>query len=232
MDPLDDELTRRDFLKVLGASIALAGLDGCTRMPAEKILPFVSQPPELTPGVPVHYATSMVLDGYATGLVVEAHEGRPTKVEGNPDHPASLGASGILEQASVLQLYDPDRARAVRYGNTSSTWQAFAAAMAPAALRQRVGARGAKLALLLEPTSSPLIASTLLRLQSLYPDMRVHFYAPLASTAQEIPQYDIKAADVILSVGSDFLAVGPFTLRYAREFADRRRTPLSGMNRL
>ena len=232
MDHHADDLTRRDFLKLLGASIALAGLDGCTRIPGEKIVPYVTQPPEVTPGVPLHYATSMVLDGYATGLVVESHEGRPTKVEGNPDHPASLGAAGIVEQASVLQLYDPDRARAVRYGNTSSTWQAFAAAMAPAALRQRVGARGAKLALLLEPTSSPLVASTLLRLQSLYPDMRVHFYAPLASTAQEIPQYDLKAADVILSVGSDFLAAGPFTLRYAREFADRRRTPLSGMNRL
>ncbi len=228
----DDELTRRDFLKLLGASIALAGLDGCTRIPAEKILPYVTQPPELTPGVPLHYATSMVLDGYATGLVVESHEGRPTKVEGNPDHPASLGAAGILEQASVLQLYDPDRAQAVRYGNKTSTWQAFAAAMAPAAMRQRLGTRGAKLALLLEPTSSPLIASMLLRLQSLYPDMRVHYYAPLATNEQAIPQYDIKAADVILSVGSDFLASGPFTLRYAREFADRRRAPLTGMNRL
>ena len=126
----DDELTRRDFLKLLGASIALAGLDGCTRIPGEKILPYVTQPPEVTPGVPLHYATSMVLDGYATGLVVESHEGRPTKVEGNPDHPASLGAAGILEQASVLQLYDPDRARGVRYGNAMSTWQAFAAANA------------------------------------------------------------------------------------------------------
>jgi Fe-S-cluster-containing dehydrogenase component/anaerobic selenocysteine-containing dehydrogenase len=228
----DDDLTRRAFLKLLGASIALAGLDGCTRIPGEKILPYVTQPPELTPGSPLHYATSMVLDGYATGLVVESHEGRPTKVEGNPDHPASLGAAGILEQASVLQLYDPDRARAVRYGNATSTWQAFAAAVTPAALRQRVGARGAGLALLLEPTSSPLIASTLLRLQALYPDVRVYYYAPLAADAQAIPQYDIAGADVILSVGSDFLASGPFTLRYAREFADRRRAPLSGMNRL
>ena len=228
----DDELTRRAFLKLLGASIALAGLDGCTRIPGEKILPYVTQPPELTPGSPLHYATSMVLDGYATGLVVESHEGRPTKVEGNPDHPASLGAAGILEQASVLQLYDPDRARAVRHGNAPSTWQAFAAAMAPAALSQRVGARGAALALLLEPTSSPVIASMLLRLQALYPDMRTHYYAPLAQSAQAIPQYDIKGADVILSVGSDFLSSGPFTLRYAREFADRRRAPLSGMNRL
>src|SRR5690348_12927509 len=176
----EGDLTRRSFLKALGASMALAGLDGCTRIPAEKILPFVTQPPEFTPGIPVHYATSMVLDGYATGLVVEAHEGRPTKIEGNPDHPASLGAAGVLEQASVLQLYDPDRARSMRQGKAASTWQAFAAAMAPASLRPHVGARGAGLALLLEPTSSPLVARTLASLRSLYPDMRVYFYAPLA----------------------------------------------------
>ncbi|HKO16241.1 MAG TPA: hypothetical protein VJU87_08375, partial [Gemmatimonadaceae bacterium] len=100
-------LSRRSFVRLLGASVALAGLDACTRMPAEKILPYVTPPPELVPGVAQYYATSMVLDGFATGLVVEAHEGRPTKVEGNPDHPASLGAAGVREQASVLQLYDP-----------------------------------------------------------------------------------------------------------------------------
>jgi Fe-S-cluster-containing dehydrogenase component len=228
----DDELTRRAFLKLLGASIALAGLDGCSRIPAEKILPYVTQPPEFTPGIPVHYATSMVLDGYATGIVVEAHDGRPTKVEGNPAHPASLGAAGIIEQASLLQLYDPDRARTARAGTAPGTWEALASAMAPTALRQRIGARGAGLALLLEPTASPLIASVLASLRSLYPDMRVHFFVPLASSARTIPQYDFRLADVILSVGSDFLAAGPFHLRYAREFADRRRSPLAGMNRL
>ena len=97
----ESDLTRRGFLKALGASVALAGLDGCTRLPADKILPYV-QPPEFSPGAAAHYATSMVLDGYATGLVVEAHDGRPTKIEGNPDHPASLGAAGVLEQASLL----------------------------------------------------------------------------------------------------------------------------------
>ena len=112
--------------------------------------------------------------------------------------------------------------------------------MSPAALRQRVGARGTGLALLLEPTSSPLISSALASLQTLYPDMSVYYYAPLISDASStaltadglIPQYDIGAADVILSVGSDFLAAGPFHLRYARQFSDRRRTPLTGMNRL
>ena len=123
-----DDVSRRSFLKFLGASLALAGLDGCTRIPAEKILPYVNQPPELIPGIPVHYATAMVLDGFATGLVVEAHEGRPTKIEGNPDHPASLGAAGVLEQASLLQLYDPHRATRVRSGRSTSNWAAFAAA--------------------------------------------------------------------------------------------------------
>jgi hypothetical protein len=238
----DDEVTRRSFLKALGASLALAGLDGCTRMPGEHILPFVNQPPEFTPGIPVHYATSMVLDGYATGLVVEAHEGRPTKIEGNPDHPASLGAAGVLEQASLLQLYDPDRATAIRAARATSTWQAFAATMGPPALRQRLGARGAGLALLLEPTSSPLIADLLAKVQSRYPDMSIHYYAPLTpdsptsartvTGAAVVPQYDLQAANVILGVDSDFLATGPFHLRYARAFADRRRDPLASMNRL
>src|SRR5438876_4175676 len=117
LEPAD----RRDFVKLLAASVALAGLDGCSRVPARDILPYVDQP-ELTPGQPRYYATSMVLDGYATGLLVESHEGRPTKIEGNPDHPASLGGAGVLEQASVLQVYDPHRARALRQGRAATSW--------------------------------------------------------------------------------------------------------------
>src|SRR5690348_8794738 len=227
-----DDVSRRSFLKLLGASLALAGLDGCTRIPAEKILPYVNQPPELTPGVPVHYATSMVLDGFATGLVVEAHEGRPTKIEGNPDHPASLGASGVLEQASLLQLYDPHRATFVRAGRDRSTWHAFAAAFAPDRLRARVGQHGERVALLLEPTSSPVIAELLSRLQAVYPRMRIYYYAPFARMDALLPQYDLQQADAIVSVEADFLASGPFSLRHARQFADRRRDPRRGMNRL
>src|SRR5437868_8063265 len=156
----EQDLSRRDFMKLLGASVALAGLAGCTREPLEPILPYVTQP-ELTPGVPRHYATAMVIDGYATGVIVESHEGRPTKIEGNPDHPASLGAAGIFEQASVLQLYDPHRAKRIRRGRSTSTWSAFAAEFAPANLRKRVGVVGERLVLLLEPTSSPLEAELL-----------------------------------------------------------------------
>ena len=233
---------RRRFLELLGASLALAGLDGCSRMPPREILPYVDQP-ESTPGVPRYYATSMVLDGYATGLLVESHEGRPTKVEGNPDHPASLGAAGVLEQASVLQLYDPHRAWQVRRDGAAASWGELAAELSPAALRPRVGARGARLRVLLEATSSPLEAEQLERLAALYPEAGIHFYAPLATTAfaeavatakAVVPQYDLREADVILAVDADFLASGPFHLRYAREFAQRRRPESApgGMSRL
>src|SRR5919202_985403 len=134
-EALPGGMSRRNFLRLLSASAALAGVGACTRRPAEKILPYVSRPPELTPGIPLHYATSMVLGGYATGLLVESHEGRPTKVEGNPEHPASLGAAGVYEQASVLQLYDPHRARAVRRGNRATTWSDLVRSLAPDQMR-------------------------------------------------------------------------------------------------
>ena len=238
-----DEISRRSFLKLLGASIALAGIEGCTRMPAEKILPYVNQP-EFTPGVASHYATAMVLDGYASGVLVESHDGRPTKIEGNPDHPASLGAAGIFEQASLLQLYAPHRAKRVRRGNATSTWRAFTTDMVPASLRRRVGPDGERLRLLMEPTSSPLEADLLQKFSQLYPAAGVHFYTPLgaqpgaepfrAGSRALVHQYDFQKADVILSVGADFLARGPFHLRYARQFAERRRPESApgGMNRL
>src|SRR5262245_3271189 len=106
----------------MGAS-ALAGFSGCTNPPTEKIFPYTIQPPEVVPGIPRYYATSMTLDGYATGLLVQSHEGRPTKVEGNPKHPASLGASGVFEQASVLSLYHPKRARAIVERGRPSAWE-------------------------------------------------------------------------------------------------------------
>ena len=232
IDPSIESATRRRFVKLLGASAALAGLDGCTRMPASNILPYVDQP-ELTPGVPQYYATSMVLDGFATGLLVESHEGRPTKVEGNPDHPASLGAAGVYEQASVLQLYDPHRAWQVRHEKSAASWSELAAALAPASLRSRVGARGERLALLLEPTSSPLERELIDRVRGLYPAAHVHFYAPLGLLADAfVPQYDLREADVIVAIDADFLASGPFHLRRARQFAERRRPESArGMSR-
>lgn len=237
------DLTRREFVTLLGASVALAGLGACVREPAEKILPYVHGSGEVVPGVALHFATSMVLDGYATGLLVTSHEGRPTKIEGNPDHPASLGAAGVFEQASVLQLYDPHRARDVRVGRRRSSWRVLADTLATATLRSRAGARGAGLRLLLEPTSSPLVAAMLARVQTVFPDSRTYFYAPLANAgmlkaAQDtlggsvVAQHDFRNADVVVSLDSDFCASGPFHLRYARDFGTRRRVSSPSASRL
>ena len=233
----DLALSRREFIHLAGASLALAGLDGCTRMPAEHILPYVDNRPELTPGVGEYYATAMSLDGVATGLIVESHGGRPTKIEGNPEHPASLGASGPLEQASLLQLYDPDRARFARSQSTPTSWEVLAAQLAPAALRPRVGARGAGLHVLIEPTSSLLDEELLARVIESHPDAHIYMYAPLVGDRGAygiVTHYDISAADVIVALDSDFLSSGPFHLRYARQFADKRRLaqPTDAMNRL
>src|SRR5574342_843009 len=109
-----DPVSRRGFLQLMGASLALAGLSACTSQTDERIVPYVRAPEEIVPGKPLFFATAMPLGGYATGLLVESHEGRPTKVEGNPQHPASLGAADAFAQASVLGLYDPDRSQVVR----------------------------------------------------------------------------------------------------------------------
>src|SRR6201997_5548617 len=106
-----DAVSRRGFLKLMGASLALAGMTACTKQPLEPIVPYVRQPEELIPGRPLFYATAFTLGGYASPLLVESHMFRPTKIEGNPEHPASLGGTDVYAQASILDLYDPDRAR-------------------------------------------------------------------------------------------------------------------------
>jgi MoCo/4Fe-4S cofactor protein with predicted Tat translocation signal len=109
---LSEGFDRRDLFKFLGVSFALAGLTACTRQPAEKIVPYVRQPEEVVPGgKPLFFATSMTVSGFATGLLVESHLGRPTKAEGNPLHPASLGATDLFGQASLYDLYEPDRSQ-------------------------------------------------------------------------------------------------------------------------
>src|SRR6266581_4953369 len=107
-DPHFEELLRREFLKLMAASLALAGLSGCGRKPEQVVVPYVKNPEGLTLGKPLFYATAMPFGADAYGLLVESHEGRPTKIEGNPDHPSSLGATNAFAQAAVLGLYDPD----------------------------------------------------------------------------------------------------------------------------
>jgi MoCo/4Fe-4S cofactor protein with predicted Tat translocation signal len=121
----NDPVGRRGFLKLMSASLALAGLAGCTVQPPETLVPYVETPAGLTPGKAQYYATAMTLGGAAEGLLVEAHEGRPTKIEGNPDHPASLGAATALAQGSILSMYDPDRSQTVTYLGDTRAWGDF-----------------------------------------------------------------------------------------------------------
>ncbi|TKD09506.1 TAT-variant-translocated molybdopterin oxidoreductase [Polyangium fumosum] len=239
-DERPDEPSRRSFLKLLGASMALAGVTGCVKDPVEKILPYTIRPPEVTPGLSRYYATSMTLDGLATGLLVASREGRPLKIEGNPEHPASLGAAGVLEQASILGLYDPHRARAITRLGALQSWDALATELA----RPRAD-RGAGLRILIEPTASPLLGSLLGRLLSAYPAARITVHSAIDTGAAAqgstlafgrplVPQLDLRNASVIVSLDSDFLDGQGMHLRHSRHFAERRRPgwPEPSMNRL
>ncbi len=151
---------RRGFLKLMAASLALTGLNACTRRPKETIVPYVRAPEGLVPGKPLFFATAMSLGGSAIGLLVESHEGRPTKVEGNPDHPASLGATDAFAQASVLTLYDPDRSQVLTYLGDIRPWSALLGHVR-VALDGLLGRRGAGLRILTETVCSPTLADQL-----------------------------------------------------------------------
>jgi molybdopterin-containing oxidoreductase family iron-sulfur binding subunit len=226
-------VSRREFMRLAAASAALAGLAGCTRRPDDPILPYVSADRTLVPGRSTQFATAMTIDGDAIGLLVESRDGRPIKIEGNPAHPSSLGAAGVFEQASLLQLYDPDRSRPIRRNRTPATWDAFRDAFGPEAIAQIAGPRGAGLRLLLEPTSSPLIASQLERLRARLPEARVDFYSPVSRVAvfdgtrlafgrALQPHWRIERADVIAAFDADLFGTMPMRLRDARQFATRR----------
>ena len=147
-------MSRRHFLGLMGASLALAGLTACGRQPPEKIVPYVNAPEYTVPGQSLFYATAMQVGGYALGVLAQSMENRPTKIEGNPDHPASLGATDTFAQASILSLYDPDRAQTVVQDGVASSWQAFAEAL-QAQLAQQESGGGSGLHILTETITSP-----------------------------------------------------------------------------
>ncbi len=241
---IDSGMTRRQFLKLLGASLALAGLSACGVAPAEKIVPYVHQPEGVVPGKPLYFATAMTLNGFATGLLVESHLGRPTKVEGNPDHPASLGATDAFAQASILSLYDPDRSQVVTHNGQIDTWERFLQQLRSELDLQRAN-KGAGLRILTETISSPTLADQIRRLLSLYSSAKWCQYEPatrdnaragahMAFNQYVETVYRIDQADVILSLDSDFLLSAPGSLRYTRDYASHRRVEPSQtrMNRL
>ena len=240
----NDPIGRRKFLTLMGASLALAGLTGCTRQPDEYIAPFVRQPEALVFGEPLFFATAMSLSGIVTGLLVESHEGRPTKVEGNPDHPASRGATDVLAQASVLTLYDPDRAQTVSHLGEIQSYAAFLGAIRSSLSIQRA-VRGEGLRILTGAVTSPTLGYQLGEILKQMPEAKWHQYEPargdgaregalLAFGEPVNTIYHFDKADVVLSLDSDFLSCGPGHLRYSRDFTARRRleTTKNDMNRL
>src|ERR1035437_4297146 len=173
-DPRADKqgVSRRNVLKLMGASAALAGLTACTKLPDQKIVPYALQQPEsFVPGKPLFYATAMPLAGYATGLLVESHMGRPTKVEGNPSHPASLGSANVAAQASVLGLYDPDRAQVVIYRGRVGDWSKFLTTMEQRRA-ELLDVKGAGLRILTGTVTSPSMADQIRSILAQFPQAK------------------------------------------------------------
>jgi molybdopterin-containing oxidoreductase family iron-sulfur binding subunit len=240
----EDAKGRREFLTLMGASLALAGLPACTKQPEEKILPYVRQPEAIVPGRPLFFASACGHDGYARGILVESHEGRPTKVEGNPDHPVSLGATDVFGQAHVLGLYDPDRSQTVLYVGEDRTWADFRAALAELVRKQK-GRRGAGLRFLTPRTSSPTLAAQMQAVLAVLPEAKWVSWQPdtrdntragavLAFGEPVEAQYRLDQADVVLSLESDFTVNHPASLRLLRELGARRKASAEKpeMNRL
>ena len=227
-------LSRRNFLKLMGASLALGGLTACTAGLPEKIVPYVEPPEAVVPGgKPLFFATAVQLGGVALGVLAESHEGRPTKIEGNPDHPASLGATDTFAQASVLELYDPDRAQTITKDGTASNWATFTAELKGELEKQRASG-GAGLRLLTETITSPTLTGQLQAILAEFPQAKWHQYEPvnrdnarrgaLIAFGEDVnPVYRFDQTEVVLSLDADFLASGPTGVRYARDFSQKRR---------
>jgi molybdopterin-containing oxidoreductase family iron-sulfur binding subunit len=237
------QINRRDLLKFMGAGMALAGLTGCRGvfLPEDKVVPYVRQPEELVPGKSLFYASAVTLGGYATGVLVEQMEGRPIKMEGNPEHPASLGALDAISQAQVLGFYDPDRSGSVLnrtnlgYDADLSTWELFEASIAKLMAEKRASG-GTGVRILTGSVTSPTFTGLMARFLKRYPNARWHAYEPVgrSNSLEGARQalggafdavYDFSRANVVVSLDSDFFSpvANPGSLRYARDFMERRR---------
>jgi len=224
---------RRRVLKLMAAAFAMGGLGGCdVGAPGGTLIPAVRVPPNIIPGLPNFYSTAIVLDGYATGVVVRHQMGRPIKVEGNPQHPASLGATDVFAQAQVLDFYDPDRSWGITAHGLPADRQAMLTALA--AQRTRInGNHGAGFRILTGAITSQTMAAQLDALLSGFPEARWHQWEPVSrdnvwkggglaygQSVEVIPNLD--KADVVLAIDSDLLSSAPGHLRFARDFASRR----------
>jgi molybdopterin-containing oxidoreductase family iron-sulfur binding subunit len=221
-------------------------LSGCVIQPPEKIVPYVKQPEEEVPGKGLYFATAFSLGGIATPLLARSNEGRPTKLEGNPDHPNNRNgdpndkgssATDILSQASILTLYDPDRSQTPMYRGETRPWTQFIAEIRGLIQKEGDGLKarkGAGLRFLTETITSPSLAAQIKSVLTDFPEAKWHQYEPanrdnaragaMLAFGQPVNTiYDFSKADRILSLGSDFLACQPGSLRYARDYAAKRR---------
>lgn len=244
---LPEGISRRDFLKLMGGSLALAGSTSCNfsiRKPAQSIFPYASQPEHLVPGQPTFYATAHNVGESVHALLAESYEGRPIKVEGNPEFSSNLGASSTIDQASVLGLYDPDRLQSTLQKGLSVPLILFKEFLQNVLIPLMRTNQGSDVGFLFPTVRSPVLSSLLDRVQAQYPKVRLYHYEPinldyfaqasqLAYGSLALPIYDVEPADIIVSVGYDFLAQGPHHLAYTKHFAARRDPDHpKGMNRL
>jgi len=241
-----DAPSRRGFLKVMGASLALAGLSGCTKQPDEHIYPYVKEPEDLVLGKPVYFATAMPFNTGAVPLLVKSDAYRPIKVDGNPEHPVNRGSSDPLSQGSLLDLYDPDRSQRVLYRGETRQFAAFLAAFR-AMLADKKATGGTGLYILSDTVTSPTLAAQWKAAQQTYPNAKWFQWDPInrdsAYAASKTAfgdyydaQYRLQDADLIVSLDADFLSgiAFPGFLRLAADYASRRKLLDSSvpMNRL
>ncbi len=227
----DAKVSRRDALRI-AAAVSAAALAACRR-PFETIATYVEQPAGFEPGEVVRFATSLPRSGYARGMLVDSRLGRPTKVEGHPEHPDSLGATDALAQAEIFQLYDPDRSQAVTRAGSIATLGDFLGELEPALKTQR-DKHGAGLQILTGCVTSPALAARMEALARLFPKMKWRAYEPVgedharAGTKMAFGReaslvYRLDRADVVAAFDADVLHAFPGHLRHARSFAGRRR---------
>jgi len=225
-------LGRRGLLGAMAATFALVGAEGCRR-PIENIVPYTKMPEDVIPGVPAHYATVIQRRGEALGLLVESHEARPTKIEGNESHPSSLGGADLVAQATILDLYDPERSTTPRKAGAPSNWADFERELA-AKLSAYDADQGARLRILMQPTISPTLLRVRGALAQRFPKARVHTWSAVAdsnvregvriATGQPAhPIYAFEKARVILALDSDFLQTETGAVRSTKLFASGRR---------
>ena len=230
-----DPVSRRGFLKLMGASMALAGLAGCTKQPDEPIYPYVKAPEDLVLGKPNYFATIHPLPTGGVPLLVKSDAYRPVKVDGNPEHAYNHGGSDVFSQGSLLDLYDPDRSKHATYRGENREWVEFAQQLR---LKAAASKDGTGICFLSATITSPTLARQWKAVQAAYPKARLVQYDPaLAGTwlaSGTNVQYDLKAADVIVSLDADFLsgAAYPGFHKLVGDYAGRRKQPELGMNRL